>query len=458
MHLLGSRNPWSFSHGFNMMVDFCIWVLEVDGLQVSPFDQHSEGDGSLRAVGLDALQWQSWLIRVVSLQYEQQQVNTKLVAEDPFNTQKRDPTSLFIPEVHNPPAAWAGSAAIGQRLVELWEQYGSVSNERRKWESKQARRWQKEERKGGKRLYDELRPYHTRIPTMIIHLVSYERPLNYLIAPVSVIMTATEDQPDADAAEFRERMLDAAAGLSANGSTQRQRKSNYTYSPLTSPRTPTPMYKIYPHKPVQSAPPRPTVHIVAESEVKQIILDSLEKGPWFGDEIKMETVRFLREKTIPGWQIHYVSFEEVDGEKHNMKCILKQYENGTWMLKSSSTFEDAREAVGKYFAPVHDHPLLFLSGGTSTDYTNEGARIYEFVAHGEIIDNGFDVTRVRLVNDVGQVFEDTVQDNLILFTGTQDREVQLPMKAELYNSKGVLVWRQTVLDNRPPVWWKFKAP
>lgn len=149
MHLLGSRNSWSFSHGFNMMVDFCIWVLEVDGLQVPPFDQHPEGDGSLRAVGPDALQWQSWLIRVVNLQYEQRQVHMKRVAEDPFNTQKRDTTALFIPEVHNPPAAWTGSAAIGQRLAELWEQYGPVSHERRKWEIKQARRWQKEERKGG---------------------------------------------------------------------------------------------------------------------------------------------------------------------------------------------------------------------------------------------------------------------------------------------------------------------
>lgn len=291
---------------------------------------------------------------------------------------------------------------------------------------------------------------------MIIHLVSYERPMNYLITPVSVLMTVTEDQPDA--AEFRERVLDAAAGLSVHGSTQRQKKSNYVFSSLTNPHMPTPMYKIYPREPVQIAIPRPKVHIVAENEVKQVILDSLDRDPSFGGEIKMETVQFLREKTVPGWQMYYMSFEEVDGEKHNMTWILKQRENGMWMLKSFSSGGNVREAVGKFFAPVHDHPLLFLSGGTSTEYTNEGTYQYEFVAHGEIIDNGFDVTRVRLVNDAGQVFEDIVQDSLILFVGTQDREVQLPMQAELYNPKGELVWRQTVLDNRPPLWWKFKAP
>ena len=456
MHLLGSRNSWSFSHGFNMMVDFCIWVLEVDGLQVLPFDQHPEGDGSLRAVGLDALQWQLWFIRVVTLQYEQQQVNTKRVTEDPFNIQKREPASLFIPDVYNPPALWTGSAIIGQRLIELWEQYGPVSNERSKWEIKLTRKWQKEESKGGKRLYDALQPYYTRIPTMIIHLVSYERPLNYLITPVSVIMTTTEDQPDAT--EFRERVLDAAAGLSINGSVQRQRKSNYSFSTLTSPHMSTPMYKLYPRKLVQAATPRPKVHIVVENEVKQVVLDSLEREVGFEDEIKMETVRFLREKIIPGWHMYFVSFEEVDGEKHNRTYILKQLENGTWMLKRFSSSGNIREAVGKFFAPVHDHPLLFLSGGTSTEYIEEGIYQYEFVAHGEIIDNGFDVTRVCLVNDAGQAFEERVQDGLILFATTQKQEVQLPMKAEMYSANGKLIWQQTVLDNRPPLWWKFKAP
>jgi hypothetical protein len=78
------------------------------------------------------------------------------------------------------------------------------------------------------------------------------------------------------------------------------------------------------------------------------------------------------------------------------------------------------------------------------------------VANGEVIDNGFDVVRVRLVNDAGDVFEDTVQDGLVLFATIQDREVQWPMQAELYNRAGELVWRQTVLDNRPPPWLKLR--
>ncbi len=455
MHLLGSRNTFTYSDSYNMMVDFCIWVLGVDGLQVTPFDQHPNGDGSLRAIGLNAVSWQSWLIRVVNLQYEQQQANMKRVTEDPFNTQKIDPRSFFIPEVHNPPMAWKGGAAIGGRLVELWKQFGPVANERGKWDAKRSRAVRKEERKGGKRLYDELQPYYSLIPMLNMHFVSYAQPINYLISPVSVIMTSTEYQPDA--AEFRERVLDAAAGLTSNRSKQRQKQSGYTFSTFSSPNVPTPMYKIYPRKPVQYVAPRPKVHVIAENEVKQIILDKLsdDERSHLG-EVNMETVQFLREKTIPGLQMHYVSFEETDGEKHFMIWILQQSENDEWMLKSYSSGGNAHKDMEKYFAPVRDHPLLFLSGGANTDYTDNGALQYQLVAHGEIIDNGFNVTRVHLISKDGQVFEDTVQDGLVLFAATQEQAIQLPMQAELYNQKGELVWRETVLDNRLPPWLKFR--
>lgn len=51
----------------NPMVDFCVWVLEVDGLKVAPFDQHADGDCSLRTAGLTAQDWQAWLRRICLL-------------------------------------------------------------------------------------------------------------------------------------------------------------------------------------------------------------------------------------------------------------------------------------------------------------------------------------------------------------------------------------------------------
>jgi hypothetical protein len=427
-----------------MMVDFCIWVLEVDGLHVPPFDQHPEGDGSLRAAGLDAEAWQSWLTRVVNLQYEQQRTR-----KGPLN-QQVDWQSVLTSEAYNPPRAWIGTATVGNRLAELWTQYGPLSNERNKAEARLARKRQQVETDRRMNLWRDLSPYHSRIPTLIVHMVQYEQPINYLVPPVSVVMTYAGGQPGA--AEFRERLLDAAAELTASSSSRRRKQSTYTLAPYTMLNQPTPMYKTYPRKPVQPAAPRNRASIVAGNEAKQIILDTLYNDDYIYGEVNLATVQFPREKAIPGWQMYYVTFEEVDGHKHSYIMFLRQREDGSWMFNGSSTGGDFREIAAQVFAPVHDHPLIAIAGRKGGHADNQ----YEFVANGEVIDNRFDVTRVRLVNEAGGVFEDTVQDGLVLFATIQDREVQWPMQAELYNRAGELVWRETVLDNRPPPWLKLR--
>lgn len=65
MHLLHSRNSWHYRQGSDPTVNFCLWVLQVDGLYVPPFDEHPDGDGSLRALGLTTDDWQTWFLRVL---------------------------------------------------------------------------------------------------------------------------------------------------------------------------------------------------------------------------------------------------------------------------------------------------------------------------------------------------------------------------------------------------------
>lgn len=122
-----------------------------------------------------------------------------------------------------------------------------------------------------------------------------------------------------------------------------------------------------------------------------------------------------------------------------------------------SSHGNVQEMAARYMVPIHDHPLIFMSGGKGGHAPKpDGTKQHQFVAHGDIIDNGFEVTRVRLVNDAGQTFEDNVQDGLVLFACMQEQEVQFPLQAELYNAEGKLVWRETIFDNRPPGWLKFK--
>lgn len=65
MFLAGSSDRWTWSMDVERSVDFCTYALRRDGLRVAPFDQHPEGDRSLRANGLDAESWRTWLTSVL---------------------------------------------------------------------------------------------------------------------------------------------------------------------------------------------------------------------------------------------------------------------------------------------------------------------------------------------------------------------------------------------------------
>lgn len=67
MFRLGTENPWFCSAATDRDVDFCIWVLEADGLRVPPFEYHTGGDGNLRAAGLDRESWRSWVEGMIRL-------------------------------------------------------------------------------------------------------------------------------------------------------------------------------------------------------------------------------------------------------------------------------------------------------------------------------------------------------------------------------------------------------
>ena len=60
-------------------VDFAVWVLEHDGLQVSPFNKHSEmlGNRLLQDLGFTADNWQSWLNYFVAEGAKLPSVDTK---------------------------------------------------------------------------------------------------------------------------------------------------------------------------------------------------------------------------------------------------------------------------------------------------------------------------------------------------------------------------------------------
>jgi len=453
MQFQHSRSAWFYRMGFAAVIDFCVWILQVDGLQVAPFDQHPDGDRTLRFAGLTDEDWQAWFLQVMRLnaQWEEQrnefhQALQRRAQEDPSNLFADQARRQFL-EMQTPPSAWKGNTEVRERLNTLWEQYGPVSSQRKMRETELAMALRKGERTSHKRLYDELRPYHKRLPPLNICLIDYEQPIDYLVPPATLVMTIQEGQPEPE--EFRERVIAAVAELAAQPG-KRKDASPYSRGGITTGSF-TPTYRMHARKPLQPAPPRQEITRLADP-LRQMVIDALiGDRPSYGS-VDPASVEFLREKRQPGWQLYEVLFQETDGEQHRMIVLLQQDDDGIWHWRSGGTSSDMQHHWSEIFAPVHDHPLLFLSFSIHDDSRQQ----YQLLAYGDVIDNGFHVELVRLVAKTGQIIEDRVEQGLVFLAMQQNQPFPLPMQAELYNNEGKLVWRQTAPDDGMPPWLRVR--
>lgn len=57
---ISPRQPLPTKGGFSPLADFAVWVLEQDGLRVSPFDKHRARTGKLQQFSFDAMKWLAW--------------------------------------------------------------------------------------------------------------------------------------------------------------------------------------------------------------------------------------------------------------------------------------------------------------------------------------------------------------------------------------------------------------
>jgi hypothetical protein len=118
---------------------------------------------------------------------------------------------------------------------------------------------------------------------------------------------------------------------------------------------------------------------------------------------KVQTIRFLQERTLPDLRLHAVTFENEDGRQDWWFCCVRQYLPGHWRSAGGANFHPAKNIS-------REHPWINLAGGWNRDFLWAGGRV---------LDNGLDVVRVRLISENGIVLEDTVQDGLALFLSNQ---------------------------------------
>lgn len=144
---------------------------------------------------------------------------------------------------------------------------------------------------------------------------------------------------------------------------------------------------------------------------------------WGGCDAKPETIRFVKARSIPGRQVHAVTFETQAGQPMSWVCSVRQDDAGDWRFVGGA----GGSANG---SPRRDDPWVNLGGGGWPR---------QFYAGGCVLDDGKGVVRVRLHATNGVELEDSVDDDVVLFL--TDSTVQLPVEAELIDGAGTTVGR-----------------
>ena len=174
---------WRVEFGFNSMVDFCVWVLEREGLRLAPFDRHRAGDGPLRSMGMAPSLWQAWLDATVTQQIEPEALRTAFGHAWPGTPLTLQPDAdPCVSRRFDPSALWPGQPALRPWLAELWRQYGPLALVRRaqveRLERSLIELW----------LQDALAEFSSYLPSLHIHLVRYPHRVVYLAQPQSLVL------------------------------------------------------------------------------------------------------------------------------------------------------------------------------------------------------------------------------------------------------------------------------
>lgn len=258
-------------------INFCVWVLQIDGLSIPSFSHHSDGDHSLQNQGLNAESWQSWLARVVATKHPYldchvPNIQAKVAEEisskeweinkyveliktlpddanyvDLKRTLPDDATqedwSRFrasiqrrlinseqqyqqavrqlgdIPRNVTPPELWNGVPAVREQLTELWQRYKVIC------EQSQVALWETLTPQGVARHFHErysnvswsdLEQYQSRLNALMFYVVEYPEPIEYIVPPISILISQPEWKCENE--DLRSRTLSAAERL-ANLST-----------------------------------------------------------------------------------------------------------------------------------------------------------------------------------------------------------------------------------------------
>ncbi len=168
------------------------------------------------------------------------------------------------------------------------------------------------------------------------------------------------------------------------------------------------------------------------NKLTRLLLPKTQKIPAgnIDEDTPQKTLRFLKERCMPGRHVYMTVFEDEHQKKLYVTCYVEQDTHGNWQFRGAA----GDGIMGGMPGPVVEQAWANLSGGGMPDH---------FYAGGFIANHEGNITHVRLVCKNGTIIEDQVNDDMVLFL--TDQRVALPVLAELYDHTDTLVYSHNVL-------------
>lgn len=431
MFFRGTTPPWFLSMDTSEAIDFCFRVLQEDGLSAPPFDKHPDGDGSLRAVGMTAESWQAWLMDVIQLQQEYKQTMQQWAQEQRAGVGQVVPP--FLDErIGQPALAWNGNPAVGQRLGELWEQYQQDERANKGLDKEIRNTLQMRPHQGQKpvNLWAALHAYHRRIPPLTVYYIHYSGGVDLVVPPDTVLLSDS----GLDKVTERASLLRAAAVLADGG-------ERFWHRPVDTL--------------VEEQREQRVEQLVAEaqqmdqaegSEPTEAVRKALRRYYLGQYEWNMGTLRFTKQKVTPEYGLYYLTVQDRAGKTYSFVCYVARKPDGLWVAQSCSGGPVALPPIVRtlwQWTMIRNRPWLMFNGGTGIVYAADGTPKNGFRGGGEVSANMHKVVRVRLCDARGELAEDTIENGLVIFSN--ERQMEAPLYAELYDGTGKMVRRQVVM-------------
>ena len=198
-----AADAWHWSEDALEAANFCVMALIRDGLRVPPFDQHPDGDGALRNLGLDAEAWLAWVREVAAAHRRLEELFRASPADRP-----RDVPAL----VRAPAELCPGDERLRGALDEMWVSHrANLDAWKRSMTSGPLAKQRRGSGREGRDQWKALAAFREGLPTLSVLLVGYPVPTVMPLPPITLLVA-----PATDATDYTHQLVAGALALTSD--------------------------------------------------------------------------------------------------------------------------------------------------------------------------------------------------------------------------------------------------